>query len=147
MKSTASALAAAVLLSSCGSRLHWSERAAQDRIMLVREMPPTLGHRRLAHQAVAHPDLARFLETKGRPDFIAETSSDDRQYLVLYYLARHHAYACRSWRGQPDAIEFAGPTPITDQEVEVLGKLQSGVSEAADSGMAAGRLQLPQEGR
>lgn len=143
MKPIAAALAAALLLPCCGNRMHSSERAAQDRIMLVRELPPTLGHRRLGHQSVAHPDLGRFLETKGRPDFIAETSADDRQYLVLYYLDRHQAYACRSWRGQPNAIEFAGPYEITDREVELLTELKQNATRIPDSGIAAGRLLIP----
>jgi hypothetical protein len=111
--------------------------------MLVRELPPTLGYRRLAHQVRSHPDLGRFLETQGRPDFIAETSSDDRQYLVFYYLDRQQAYACRSWRGQPNAIEFAGPYAITAQEVDLLVELKKGGTRMPDSGIAAGRLLIP----
>ena len=143
MRCLALILAVVWLLPSCGNRMHWSERAAQDRIMLVREQPPTLGFRRLSHQAVAHPDLGRFLVSKGRPDFIAETSSDDRQYLVLYYIDRRQAFACRSWRGQPNAIEFAGPYAITAKEVELLVELKRSGGPMPDSGIAAGRLLVP----
>ncbi len=143
MKFSAVILSLGLLLTSCGHRMHWSERAAQDRIMLVRESPPTLGHRRLAYQSVAHPDLGRFLGRQGTPDFIAETSAENRQYMVLYYLDRKKAYACRSWRHEPEAIEFAGPYDITSKEVELLGELKKNASEIPDSGIAAGRLLIP----
>lgn len=143
MKLFAILLLIGLLLPSCGHRMHWSERAAQDRIMLVRENPPTLGHRRLDYQSVAHPDLGLFLSRKGRPDFIAETSAENRQYLVLYYLEREQAFACRSWRHEPNAIEFAGPYDITEKEVELLEELKKNASEIPDSGIAAGRLLIP----
>ena len=88
----------ALFLTSCGGRMHWTERAAQDRIMLVRDDPPTLGYKRIVYQSTAHPDLSLFIQRKGRPDFIAETSADNRQYLVLYYLEKENAFVCRSWR-------------------------------------------------
>ena len=138
-----SALALSLLLASCAERMHWSERAAQDRIMLVREEPPTLGFRRLAFQSGSHPDLSKFLSNKGRPDFIAETSTDDRQYLILYYLGPEKAYACRSWRGQPNTIEFAGPYPITSKEADVLRELKRTSADSADTGIAAGRVLIP----
>ncbi len=143
MKSIPALLALVLVCASCGHRMHWTERAAQDRIMLVREEPPTLGYRRLGHQSISHPDLGRFLEKKGRPDFIAETSAEDRQYLVLYYLASKRAYACRSWRSQPNTIEFAGPYDITSKEVELLQELKKNAADIPDSGIAAGRLLVP----
>jgi len=106
----------------------WEEHAAQDRIMLVRDVPETLGHRRLVYQSTAHPDLSNFLEGKGFPDFIAETSSDDRQYLILYYLDSRKAFACRTRRLPHTAIDFAGPYPMTKRETEVLRELQSNSS-------------------
>lgn len=102
----------------------WSERAAKDRIMLVREAPQTLGHRRLVYQSAAHPDLGNFLKGKGLPDFIAETSTDDRQYLILYYLDSRRAFACRTRRSPGTVIDFAGPYPITDRETKLLRQLQ-----------------------
>lgn len=102
----------------------WSERAAKDRIMLVRQSPETLGHRRLVYQSAAHPGLGDFLRGKGLPDFIAETSSDDRQYLILYYLDSRRAFACRTRRSPGTAIEFAGPYPMTDRETRLLRQLQ-----------------------
>ena len=102
----------------------WSERAAKDRIMLVRESPETLGHRRLVYQSAAHPGLGDFLRGKGLPDFIAETSSDDRQYLILYYLDSRRAFSCRTRRSPGTAIEFAGPYPMTERETRLLRQLQ-----------------------
>ncbi len=135
---------AAVGLASCGPQVHWTERAAHDRIMLVRDNPPTLGHRRLLYQSVEHPDLAKFLDTQGLPDFIAETSSDDRLYLILYYLRSRHAYACRSWRGQSEGMEFAGPYPMTEHETKILIELREGTApEAPEHGIGSGRLIVP----
>lgn len=123
------------LLSTCGPvsrgwEVGWSERAAQDRIMLVRNAPETLGHRRLTYQSAAHPNLDVFLKEKGFPDFIAETSSEDRQYLILYYLDSKNAFACRTRRGPGAAIDFAGPYSMTDRETKVLRELQEGSKQA-----------------
>ena len=132
-----------LLLASCGDGRHWTERAAQDRIMLVRQSPETLGHKRIAYQAAYHPDFAKFLESSGEPDFIAETSSDSRQYMILYYLDAKNAYACRSWRGSQQKMEFAGPYPMTKKETELLKKLKANSVHTADSGIASGRLLMP----
>lgn len=118
-----------VFLSACvpvrrGWDAGWSERAAKDRIMLVRDSPETLGHRRLVYQSAAHPDLGNFLRGKGMPDFIAETSSDDRQYLILYYLDTRRAFSCRTRRSPGTAIDFAGPYPMTERETKLLRQLQ-----------------------
>ncbi|WP_193212191.1 hypothetical protein [Luteolibacter marinus] len=98
----------------------WSAHAAQDRIMLVRQEPETLGHRRLVYQSTDHPDLGAFLGKRGFPDFIAETSTDDREYLILYYLDSRRAFACRTHRGAGKAIDFAGPYPMTERETNLL---------------------------
>lgn len=124
-------LLAPFLLAACGPvgrgwEAGWTERAAQDRIMLVRNAPETLGHRRLVYQSTAHPNLDVFLKEKGLPDFIAETSSDDRQYLILYYLKSKNAFACRTRRGTGTEIDFAGPYSMTDRETKVLRELQEG---------------------
>ncbi|MEP4077896.1 hypothetical protein [Haloferula sp.] len=131
------------LLVSCMDGRHWSERAAQDRIMLVRSDPETLGHKRIVYQAASHPDFATFLRSSGEPDFIAETSSDSRQYMILYYLDSENAFACRSWRGSQQKMEFAGPYPMTAKETELLKKLKEGSVNTADSGIATGRLLIP----
>lgn len=118
-----------LLLAACASARRgwdagWSERAAKDRIMLVRQSPETLGHRRLVYQSAAHPDLGNFLENKGLPDFIAETSSGDRQYLILYYLDTRHAFRGSTRRSPGTQIEFAGPYPMTERETKLLRDLQ-----------------------
>ena len=123
-------LPACLLLVACGPVRRdwdagWTERAAQDRIMLVRDTPETLGHRRLVYQSAAHPNLDVFLKERGLPDFIAETSSDDRQYLILYYLDSKNAFACRTRRGPGEAIDFAGPYTMTERETKVLRELQA----------------------
>jgi hypothetical protein len=132
-----------LLLASCGDGRHWTERAAQDRIMLVRNDPETLGHKRIVYQASFHPDFAKFLQNSGEPDFIAETSSETRQYMILYYLDSKNAFACRSWRGSDQRVEFAGPYPMTKKETELLEKLKADSVNTADSGIAAGRLLVP----
>ncbi|MCW1883813.1 hypothetical protein OKA04_03675 [Luteolibacter flavescens] len=128
-----SALLAALAFTSCvpmtqtwnaGWNAGWTEKAAQDRIMLVRNAPETLGHRRLVYQSAAHPDLGVFLESRGMPDFIAETSSDDRQYLILYYLDTRRAFACRTHRATGSTIDFAGPYQMTERETKVLRNLK-----------------------
>jgi len=135
------ALLLSLLLVSCGGS-GWAERAANDRIMLVRAQPPTLGYHRLEQESAKHADLATFLGKKGRPDFVAETHSDDRHYMILYYLDKETAYAARSWKGQ-QMIEFAGPYPITKQEVKILGDLKDNSVQQTHSGVASGRALVP----
>ena len=132
-----------LLVASCAMPMGSSERKAQDRIMLVSNTPPTLGAQRLRQQSSTHRDLAIFLGNRGDPDFIAETSSEDRQYLILYYLKKEQAWACRSWRGQPNAIEFAGPYSITTKESEILEALQRNAIQSTRTGLSTGNLLLP----
>lgn len=122
-----------LLLTACvpvrsGWKRGWSEHSAHDRIMLVRDSPETLGHRRLVYQSSDHPDLGEFLGKRGFPDFIAETSTDDRQYLILYYLDSRRAFACRSRQGV-GAVDFAGPYPMTERETKLLKDLKSGTRQ------------------
>jgi hypothetical protein len=86
--------------------------------MLVRREPPSFGYQRMMHQASAHPDLGVFLNQFSLPDFLAETSNSGRHYMILYYVDRRQAFAARTRSG---ALEFAGPYPITDREVNLLG--------------------------
>lgn len=136
-------LLAAAVLASCAGPVGRAERAAQDRIMLVREQPATLGFRRLKMQASTHPDLARFLSRKGLPDFVVETTSGDRQYFIFYYLGARNAYACRSWRHWNQEVEFSGPYDITAKEVDLLETLKRNSGDSAHSGIAAGRILVP----
>ncbi len=135
--------AAAALLAGCLNVVDVSERAARDRIMLVRAHPETLGHRRLAYQAASHPDLATFLSRSGEPDFIAETSSDNRQYIILYYLDSRKAFACRAWRDHREPIQFAGPYDMTERETDILRELRDHSHSDPDTGIASGRFLVP----
>jgi hypothetical protein len=94
--------------------------AAKNQIMLVRNSPPSLGYQRMEWQLLVHPDLKWFTDRQGLPDFLVETGSVDQQYLILYYLSRHEAYACRPKAGAPQEIEMAGPYPMTDHEYRLL---------------------------
>lgn len=101
--------------------LYGSEAAAaKDQIMLVRKEPPSFGYQRLTTQWGVYPDLKIFVEKNGLPDFLAETGKGDRKYLILYYLGRREAYACRTRVENRKAVEFAGPYPITEREYKLL---------------------------
>jgi hypothetical protein len=128
-------LTACACLAACGCATvsdawltGWTDAAANDRIMLVRAQPATLGHQRLARQSRLYPDLAEFLQFKGWPDFLAETSNDGQHYLILYYLDRTEAWAGRTRRSARQVMEFAGPYPITPREKRMLRDLQQGKS-------------------
>lgn len=97
-----------------------SSAAANDQIMLVRKDPPSFGFQRLALQTRVYPDLAVFTSRHGLPDFLAETGNQERRYFILYYLKARRAYACRTHSGNRQAIEFAGPYPITPREFRLL---------------------------
>lgn len=110
-----------VLASSCaqdGDR--WMTVAAKDQMMLVRAEPPSFGFQRLTLQSSNYPDLAVFVSQRGIPDFLAETGNQDRRYIILYYLQKRQAFACRTRSGNNRAVEFAGPYPVTDKEFRVL---------------------------
>ncbi|MES2657299.1 MAG: hypothetical protein V4689_01715 [Verrucomicrobiota bacterium] len=94
--------------------------AAKDQIMLVREEPPSFGFQRLATQSGIYPDLQVFVTKHGLPNFLAETGNRDRKYFILYYLSDREAYACRTRVENREAVEFAGPYPITDKEYRLL---------------------------
>lgn len=102
----------------------WTESQANDRIMLVREEPRTLGYRRLVSQSGIYPDLDAFLHVRGLPDFLAESNASKRRLLILYYLDDRSAVACRANAPSTRAIEFAGPYPITDREYQTLSQLK-----------------------
>jgi hypothetical protein len=95
--------------------------AAKDSLMRVRENPPSLGHQRVEKLAAEHPNFADFLRKRGGwPEFIAETSNQDRHYTVLYYLKPQVAYLCRSYDSRGSAAEFRGPYPLTKRELKIL---------------------------
>ncbi len=136
-------IAMALVCASCIDSRAAAARAAENRIMLVRERPVTLGYRRLEHESSRHADLANFLNRKGTPDFVAETSSGDRHYLILYYVEKKQAYACRTWEGFDNEIDFAGPYPISKEEISLLNGLQANSNVHDDSDMAADRIPMP----
>ena len=98
----------------------WRSAVAKDQMMLVRREPPSFGYHRLATQSHTYPDLAVFVSQRGLPDFLAETGTQDSHYLILYYLKKRQAFACRTRPGTNLAVEFAGPYPITDKEFRLL---------------------------
>jgi len=107
----------------------WTERAAHDQIMLVRENPPSLGQQRLLSQSGVYPDLGVFLQTRGAPDFLAETTTHDRHFLILYYLDAKRAYACRAKAASTRQIELTGPYRITRREVGLLREFKQQAAE------------------
>jgi hypothetical protein len=134
MKQRLGVAAACAMLSSCGvveSPLipGSSAAAAKDQIMLVRSEPPSFGYRRLSTQVTAHPDLRVFIGQRGLPDFLAETGNSERSYLILYYLKDREAFACRTRAGDKQAVEFAGPYPITDREFKVLNTFRENTAQ------------------
>ena len=118
--------AAGMLVGSCAHHVGNSwvfgtmASAANDQIMLVREEPPSFGYQRLRSQAAVYPDLGLFVSMHGNPNFLAETANRERHYFILYYLSRRQAFACRTRPGMRNAVEFAGPYPITDREYRLL---------------------------
>lgn len=93
---------------------------ARNKMMWVREDPSTFGHYRLMTLAAAHPDLEAFISAKGLPDFLAETYHERYEYLILYYLDKRRAYACKIRHEHPRDVEFEGPYGITRKEYELL---------------------------
>lgn len=111
--------------------LRRTSSAANDHIMFVRENPPTFGFKRLRALADNYPDLGLFIRSKGLPTFLAETKKGGNRYLILYYPETRQAFACRSGTQHSREVEFSGPYPITDGEMETLGKLQNGENSSA----------------
>jgi|DewCreStandDraft_4_1066084.scaffolds.fasta_scaffold238206_1 hypothetical protein len=99
-------------------------RQAQNKIMLVRQEPPTLGLDRLRFYEMRYADLQLFLRQKGEPEFLAETMNRGNLYLILYYLDRKQAFACRTSPTRPGGLEFSGPYPITPGEASRLRTLR-----------------------
>ena len=95
--------------------------------MLVRKAPPSFGFMRLESQLPIYPDLAVFVQTRGLPDFLAETGDHDQHYLIFYYLKARQAYACRTRPGRSGALEFAGPYPVTPGEYRLLDAFRRGL--------------------
>ena len=129
-----SVLFSVLLVASCvpatnDSYLRRTAYAANDHIMLVQKDPPTFGFQRLHAHATAYPDLAVFLRQQGDPGFLAETEKSGNRYLILYYLERRKAFACRTGGNRSRLIEFSGPYPITDGEAKALRTLRKAGGE------------------
>jgi hypothetical protein len=102
----------------------WTGAQANDRIMLVRQEPRSLGYQRIQSQSVVYPDLGVFLGHRGMPDFLAESTASNRHFLILYYLDAKSAYACRAKAPSTREIEFSGPYLMTDREYKLLQGLK-----------------------
>lgn len=103
----------------------WTGGQANDRIMLVRQEPRSLGYQRMLSQSGVYPDLGVFLERWGMPDFLAESSANNRHFLILYYLDAKNAYSCRAKAPSTREIEFAGPYKMTEREYRLLRQLKA----------------------
>ena len=99
--------------------------AAKDQVMLVRSAPPSFGYERLVTRCTEFHDLSNFVTKHGDPDFLAETGSRERPYLIFYYLDRRSAFVCRTKAENFRAIEFAGPYPVTDKEYKLLSSFRA----------------------
>lgn len=120
----------AILIACCAPyraawKSGWTEKAANNSIMLVQAHPPTLGWKRLQYQSALHPEFHEFLVHLGTPDCIAETTHTQRHYLILYYLKKRQAYSFRNdTRSVSKPIEVAGPYPISEKEHRLLSDFQ-----------------------
>lgn len=104
----------------------WTEKEANDSIMLVIENPATLGWKRLKYHSTLHPEFRDFIAKLGSPDCIAETTQGQRHYMILYYLKDRKAYSFRNdTRRVSKPIEVAGPYPISDKEYSLLSDFQN----------------------
>lgn len=106
----------------------WTGAQANDRIMLVRQEPRSLGYQRIASQIGVYPDLGVFLKSRGMPDFLAESTTNNRHFLILYYLDAKSAFACRAKAPSTREIEFAGPYTMTARECRLLRELKRDVA-------------------
>jgi hypothetical protein len=119
-------IAAAVFLMASCARFEESglpgsaSSMARNQMMVVRKDPATFGYYRLTSLSRIYPDLALFVNKKGLPDFLAETNNSNQNYFILYYLKVRQAFACRTRPGQRQALEFAGPYPVTEKEYRIL---------------------------
>ncbi|MGJ8643157.1 MAG: hypothetical protein ACSHX9_07095 [Luteolibacter sp.] len=112
--------------SQSGNFHEYNSSPVKDRIMYVRESPPTFGHFRIKALTSKYPDLATFISLKKTPEFLAETNKGNSHILILYYLPDRQQYACRCGNDNLHKTEFSGPYPITEGEVKTLSDLRDG---------------------
>lgn len=102
-----------------------SPPAQQNAILLVKTHPVSLGYMRLNYYGKIHPDFQQSLNQLGLPDCLAETTSDDRRYLILYYLKERKAFAFRDSLRYPNRpMEVSPPYPITKKEYSTLSQFK-----------------------
>jgi hypothetical protein len=132
-------LAVQMSLPSCASyraawNSGWTEKEANDSIMIVRESPPTLGWKRLRYFSTLHPEFGPYLAQMGTPDCIAESTHARQHYLIAYYLDRRQAFSFRNnTRAVSQPIEVAGPYPITRKEFRLLNDLKQSYDRTSRS--------------
>lgn len=124
-----------LLAMGCGSVPDsWTLRrdaSSANQMMLVREKPDTLGYRRLMAKSQQFGDVKIFIDQTGLPDFVAETHSSDRDYLIFYYLDKREAFACRTRTRGSAQVEFAGPYPMAAGELRLLKAAKSQADKAS----------------
>jgi hypothetical protein len=132
-------LTMALILSNCASyraawNSGWTEKEANDSIMIVRETPSTLGWKRLRYFSTLHPECKPYFARMGTPDCIAESTRARQHYLIVYYLDRRQAFSFRNnTRAVSQPIEVAGPFPITRKEYRLLHALKQSYDRAVRS--------------
>lgn len=97
---------------------------AHNQLMYVSREKQTFGYFRIQTLRKSYQDLDYFVQQRGMPEFLAETTNDGLHYYIFYYLEDRAAYASRPRPGTKDALEFSGPYPITPREVETLENLR-----------------------
>lgn len=98
---------------------------ARDKIMAVKNPPPSFGYHRLKMHVARNSDLGIFVNARGVPDFMAESKNRGRHYLILYYSKSRQAFACREGGEFGQTLEFSGPYPITEKEHRTLQQLRA----------------------
>ena len=98
---------------------------ANNRMILVNDDVHGLGQRRLQALARTYPTVSSFLDKTGRPGFFAERIDRDDHMIAFYYPKDKKAYACRYALGSNSVMEFSGPFPITQEEMEMLRQFEN----------------------
>ncbi len=119
----------AMLLVSCGTVNEVIQESSiamggGNQMMLVRRDPASFGYVRMGILGQNYPDIRRFVKTKGVPDFFAEANNSSGHYCLFYYLRKRHAFISRICSSRAQTVQFAGPYPITDKELDVLTEFQ-----------------------
>lgn len=132
--SIACVIVTSAVLSSCqttgnSKQLYATSAEANNKMMLLNKNVDTFGERRMTALSENYPSVATFLKHKGKPRYFAESMEDDDHMIVFYYPEHRKAYGCRYAIGSTTDMEFVGPFPITDQEMDHLSELENGKSK------------------